>query len=324
MAIGLGLVSAVPACSDNSQTAKRDTPAAGPTTAAPATPADGGNGSSPATAPPALPAEYRIAISADLRVAELTALIARAAARAGASFAPSGESKCRLVELLDTGEPKNWLASQGFSLRLRERLDESCESPKKTLAMSFNRRIDDRQRADSESELLAPARELSTGRTRRRLKHITAISQNPRVSFYWVGGTVRKLRKRPESLAELAELFPGVRQLPGYNAEARLQAVGGLCVEERNFEIGTLTKGGREIPVELAVWRPWRGDGKPLISELLYPRGNGPSADKLAEAIARELAPHTHRAKTRHELLYQLAGKLPEGSASGRCARVAK
>lgn len=269
-----------------------------------------------------LPREYRFLLTTKMRVAETTALITRAAARAGLSFTPRGRSKCRLVQFLDVSKPTNWLWEQGFTLRLREKLDETCETRKEALAVSFNRRVEDREQAETDRARFAPSTELAAKNILNRHKHITAISQKARWPYYWVGGTVRKLSSRPTELATLGELFPGVRELEGYDPTASLGAVGGFCIAERNFDLGEITVDGESILFELAVWRPWqKRNAEPLAYELLFPRTGEPQVEAIATELEKQLREHTHWARTREALIYHLAenSAIATESRDDRC-----
>ncbi|MCG8424536.1 MAG: hypothetical protein MJE77_42120 [Proteobacteria bacterium] len=266
-------------------------------------------GSKSAGRQPALAKEYRILLTPELEPAAVTELVAQAAASARLPFSRNGQSKCRLVQLLDLAWPNTWLREHGFILRLRERLDPTCTVPTNVLAASFNRRIGDREDAESSRHFLAPAKNLPIKRAKERFKHITAISEAMRSSYYWVGGTVRMLDERPADLAALRALFPALSDIDRYQPDAKLQPVGALCVGEHNYDLGTVAVGSQGLPVELAVWHRWKGDGSgpSLVSELLYPRVASPKAERFADELDRRLHKYLHWAETREVLIYHLA-----------------
>ena len=200
------------------------------------------------------------------------------------------------------------LGDAGYSLRRRRKLDDSCKHPKNRLALSFNWQGPDANAATAQRRELTPDDEIPDKRKKLRRKRRINIIPTGVHEGYVGGGTIRRLDRQPQTVGELAAMFPNASVLSKAKADTALVPVGGKRIQEQNTDIGAIHGTHARLPIEVAMWSTidQTGVATQIAIEITIEASNESPEwlARLTDGIRKQFAGEFHDRKTRLGLIY--------------------
>ncbi len=244
----------------------------------------------PANVEPPTVEQVRLFVSKRPQAAQLSKLLAASVAEPIRYLESEQREKCREVYFLDHGAAQgsqpNLLRQQGYAVRVRHNQAKGCQNKPhrgRGIAVVLNHYTPDMVQAAMKLGRFRAAQE-HRAESRVRYQRRATRGTQPKQE-YVVGGTVRGLKQAPQTVGDIAKLFPEI----GLNvSDLPLRKVSSHVVTERKLDVGALVIEDQRLPVETFGW--WIA-GEHVLTEIRIegsPENRGQIVavvDKLSEQL---------------------------------------